>query len=252
MFNLNKQPICIGTHHKTGTVWMSNVFKEIAKILKLEFAPLDRSSDLKVIKKNTIYFQNHSLFPQTFFNKKIRGLKIIRDPRDVIISGAHYHCSSSENWLHREQERFGGDTYSQAINKLQTIEEKYRFEMNHVGKNTIEKMLHSDGSTELDHFIKGNFLTVKYEDLIDDTQLVVFKRICDHLDLPLKKVAPAFIKNSLFGQKVNNASHVRSGKKQQWLTRFNKEVGQEFAALHQNSLERLGYEQDSSWTERLG
>jgi hypothetical protein len=43
---------------------------------------------------------------------------VIRDPRDVIVSGANYHCKADEPWLHIPEKRFGGLTYHQKINSL--------------------------------------------------------------------------------------------------------------------------------------
>jgi len=243
---------CVGTYHKTGTVWMSRVFSEIAETIGGTFVDLRDVQDTSFEPDHgTIYLEDHTAFPEPFLTKKVRGIRIIRDPRDVVISGAHYHGKSSEPWLHHGQAEFGGKTYADMIKSFDAMEDRYRFEMDNVAADTIACMTTSRGNKALQRFLKKNFLTVKYENLIDDVELKEFRKICRRLKLPIKNAAPAFLNHSLFNNKDAVTGHGRSGKKQQWKSVFNQELGREFAEKHQRSLEILGYEKDDSWVEGL-
>ncbi len=239
---------CIGTYHKTGTVWMLDIFREIAALQGLEFYRIGPDpKPAPVIKSPSFVFAHKSKFPNSLFNKKVRGIRIIRDPRDVVISAAHYHCHSDEPWLHEARDYLKGKTYAQAISELNTDIEKYRFELMHTSARVIAQMVDADGQQDLNNFVEKNFLTIRYEDLVVDGDLQEVKKICNFLRLPFKKVAPIFVKRSLFGEQSAGITHIRSGKPKQWMFRFTPEFAQEFAGAQQHSLEALGYESDKSW-----
>lgn len=249
-----KTPIrCIGTYHKTGTVWMARVFKNIAKALDLPFIRIGREEHASVPEPGTtpIYFQTHSQFSASMLNWDVSGLRLVRDPRDVIISGAHYHCKSTEAWLHRPLERLGDRTYAETINRFDSNKEKYLFELENIGGLTARRMANSNGNEQLHCFIEQNFLTVKYEDLIDDRDLITFRTICAYLDLPFEESSKHFVARSLFGGAQANKVHVRSGKGEQWRQEFDRELAEAFAAEHQGTLEILGYEKDDSWVKEF-
>lgn len=57
-----KHKIFIGTHHKTGTVWLNKIFSEISKPFGLEMFN-GIQSDLPI--NYNIFFQDHSNFSQS-------------------------------------------------------------------------------------------------------------------------------------------------------------------------------------------
>ncbi len=231
---------------------MRRIFRKIAKILDYGFVDLSEMSGYDAApEENTIYFQDHSFFPTSLHDQRVRGFRIIRDPRDVVISGAHYHAKSKEGWLHVGRPYFDGKSYAEMINGLPDMQDRYRFEMENVAAGTIAGMVDAKGDEALRHFLDQHFLTVRYEDLVEDTELKEFKKICRHLKIPFKAAAPIFLKHSLFSNKNAVSGHGRSGKKQQWKTVFNQQLGREFADRHQRSLEILGYEKDDSWVDTL-
>ncbi len=251
--NLISKPVrCIGTYHKTGTVWMSRVFRDVAETIGAGFIDLREAGGSKISPhKNTIYLDDHSQFPAAFLKQKVKGIRIIRDPRDVVISGAHYHAKSKEGWLHVGRPFFDGKTYAEMITGFDAMADRYLFEMDNVAADTISNMVDAKGDEAQRTFLEKNFRTVKYEKLIDDRELREFRKVCRYLKLPFKAAAPAFVNNSLFANKDAVSGHGRSGKKQQWKSVFDQKLGRAFADRHQHSLEVLGYEKDDSWVESL-
>lgn len=229
---------------------MRDVFTAIAARLGLDFVNTPSSAIGTVApKRGMIYFQRDSRFPAAFDRDDVRGFRIVRDPRDIVISGAHYHMKSAEPWLHVKKDCFGDRSYQEMINSLAGQDERYRFEMNNFSRGTIRSMAIARGNKAMRDLIERRFLTVRYEDLIEDVEATTFRSICDHLDLPFDICAPIFVENSLFGQSVRK-DHVRSGKKEQWRSAFTRDFAREFADAHQRALERLGYEENRNWIKR--
>ncbi len=242
---------CVGTYHKTGTVWMRNVFSDAAEILGTGSKSIKKSEQLTDIDGSYIYLQDHCLFPEQLYGLWVRVVRFFGDPRDVVISGAHYHVRSDEPWLSERGDTPGALSYSETINGYANWEDRYLYEMRMVGGQTIRQMVDAEGNEARANFIKQNFLTIRYEDMIGANGYLSFAKICSYLKLPYETILPAFEKNSLRNADVRKISHVTSGKGGQWRDKFSRRVAEEFAANYQYALEALGYEKDDSWIDHI-
>ena len=246
----------IVTHHKTGTVWMQATFRQIAAKLGIRFVRVHTDDIVPAdeLVAPIIFFERGGKFreyPALSGNPRLKIVHLIRDPRDVVISGMHYHRTSQEEWLHRPSNRFDGRTYQSEINGLATDRARYVFEMDNRAASVIRTMLRwFDGDP-------GNSFECKYEDLIEDVEMVLFKRVAKHLGFSgheLHVCRNAFWRNSLFGGKTDGnepRQHIRSGATKQWMNVFDKPLAAEFASRFGDALVRLGYESDNSWIDRL-
>lgn len=234
--------VLIGTHHKCGTLWLKKIFSAVCTHLSLvmhhgERGFLSRGFD--------VLFDDHSTFKFPAFLGRYRGLHLIRDPRDVIISGAFYHerCTS-EPWLLERTTRLRGRSYQQALTDLPSLEEKLRFEMRHCSGQTIRDMLAWN-------YANQRFYEAKYEDLIEDVELRRFREIFAFLRFPeseMEELLRIAYDNSLFSGKLSaSTEHIRSGRPRQWHSYFTKSLHHEFLDLFGDALVRLGYEQDDQW-----
>lgn len=242
--------LLIGTHHKTGTVWMRNLFRDLASkshlaFKSIRFAP---EQEMKTPEKFDILFQDHSQFDFAELDRKslsYLGLHIIRDPRDIVVSSCFYHQKSDEKWLHIPRDQFGGKTYQEKINSYSSLEDKLLFEMDFSSNKNINQIRNWN-------YQNSRFIEVKYEQLIEDYRLVLFHEIFDFLNWP-PEYLPHALKvawdNSLFSGKVKNDKHIRSGKKSQWPKYMNKKIRERFCEIFGDVLITLGYEQDNSWCE---
>ena len=89
--------ILVGTHHKSGTVWMKRIFATVAADFGLKFyigSQAECPPDAK------IFMEPHSRFDFDVLERDYRGLHMVRDPRDMIVSACFYHLTSTEPWLH--------------------------------------------------------------------------------------------------------------------------------------------------------
>jgi hypothetical protein len=239
--------ILIGTHHKTGTVWMLNIFVNICKHYSLRFINGRRKGDFKTFDNSVdVFFQYNSRFNLYALSSDFRGLHIIRDPRDVIISGCYYHQISEEEWLKIPREEFDGLSYQEKINSYSNYEDQLLFEMKSIadGKiiTNINEMLCWD-------YNNPKFFEVRYEDLIRDVDMTLFKEIFLFLGFKkdqIKNLLDIAYDLSLFsGKKKNN--HIRSGKPEQWKEHFTKRCKEEFFRLFGDTLIKLDYESNNDW-----
>jgi hypothetical protein len=232
--------ILVGTHHKAGTVWLQSIFKRICNDFSLVFFN-GRQSNLP--EQFDVFLHFHSQFDLTSLHFDFRGLHIIRDPRDIIISGCFYHQVSSEKWLHKPLKQYGGKTYQEKINSYSTLDDKILFEMENSGYRNINKILNWD-------YTNQNFLEIKYEELIVDSELKLFSKIFTFLGFPIN-IMPNLLNisynKSMFSGKIKQTEHIRSGKSKQWKEHFKPIHKSKFNALFDNALTRLGYEPNNEW-----
>lgn len=252
-----KRNILLGTYHKTGTVWMYNVFLAIAKEFKVPFYYVSKhthfyQTELKteegraefLIKKGetpdgSIIFDdqtNFALIPEPLHNS-FTGFRVIRDPVSVVCSAAKYHTWSEEGWLHKPMHKFNKKTYQQAINELSSPNERYRFEMEHTCKFTINKMA---------NFKNFPFMaTFKYEDLIDDRFFVTFSQVFKHLGFEGRDALRAMevvYKHSLFGDlNKEQTRHIQSEPKASYGSDWDHQTKSIFLERFAEKAKSLGY-----------
>ncbi len=234
--------VLIGTHHKTGTVWLRNVFIPLCRELGLIFHA-GKQKDLPLT--FNVFLENHSQFELDKIVDDYRGLHIIRDPRDRIVSGCFYHQKSSEEWLHVKRDDFDGMTYQEKICSLPTLEDKLHFEMENSGANGIREMLSWDYNNE-------SFIEIQYEDLIEDRDLTLFHKIFTFLSFSGRTIPIALkhaYENSLFSGSLQKSVHIRSGKARQWEKHFQPDHKQKFVELFGDALIQLGYEKNNDWAK---
>lgn len=248
-----KQNIVVATHHKTGTVWMSTVFKAIARRLDVNYVDfwshygrLDR-----VLKTPFILLNHNSMFlrhANALRGEDVRILHVIRDPRDVLISAMHYHKKAGEPWLHERVSGSKDAPYQQKLNSLATLHEQYMFELENATGNTIEAMLDWQ-------YDRPNCLEVRYEDLWADRSLSLWSDIVSFLGFEgseLEVCRQCFWEHSLFGKASRaNRRHARSGEVAQWKREFTPELAHDFLYRFPDALQTLGYESDDQWIESL-
>lgn len=202
----------VGTHHKAMTTYFNAVLNLFSYATRMKFEKIS----LEEPRKDTqLFLSNHTRMDLSKLGP-YRGIHLMRDPRDMIVSGYHYHKWTNELWVHRPDDN--NQSYQQKLNAADT---------------------HTGLFMEIDHFIffyraqleawdleNPDVLDVAYEDLMGDARDSLYEQIFSHLDLPEDQAALGVDLMRLFeakrrtGRSVDAAKakhqHIRSGRKEQW------------------------------------
>ncbi|MGF1476464.1 MAG: sulfotransferase domain-containing protein [Geminicoccaceae bacterium] len=237
--------LLIGTHHKTGSVWMRELFQAIARELGLPFERLPahqwpEDMDRPAAPSPRILFQDHSFFALVPESVVAAGIHVVRDPRDVLISAANYHGYAQERWLLRKRSDFGDRSYQEVIRALD-FPDAVRFEMRHSAGRAIRDMVGFDAQEV--------FLTVAYEDLISERRLEHASALFSHLGFDGEHLArcieifldPAISKITAQGAVQADSDHIQSGEAGQWRYLYDEALLAAFRERFGDAPERLGY-----------
>lgn len=93
-------------HHKCSSTYVGSIFSEVAHTLRKSISESNSSEELRDIGNMEVDFflllNSNRILVEEYFRdfKKIRGIHIIRDPRDIVISGYFSHLNShpTDNW----------------------------------------------------------------------------------------------------------------------------------------------------------
>lgn len=92
-----RSQILVFTYHKTGTVLFDHVMRAVAARFGLTVVlhyglveRVDPAADIALLA--------HSLVSPDFAARPFRGIRIVRDPRDIWVSGYLYHRHCQEEW----------------------------------------------------------------------------------------------------------------------------------------------------------
>jgi Sulfotransferase domain len=226
----------VGTFHKTGTMLLLAIFRQLSRELGYQFWMPDGNEPPKGW---NVILHVHSRFKKSLMDEGHPTVIVIRDPRDVIVSGAYYHTklvTPGDKWLHVPDERFGGLTYQQKMMSLPNDEERFIFEMTNRGANTLKNMR---------RFVdpSPNIYLARFEDLVTDPYMFEYARLFSWLRLPPRYLGRALdvaYRNSIFSGQVKTP-HVRSGRPAQWQQLFTPRVHDSFRHHFGDLAEKFGY-----------
>ena len=255
--------ICVGTHHKTGTLWMRWIFRKLAEETGLQFGIGGTLSEAGVTLPRqggrAIIVHWSSDFTKRLLRRDdARFLHLIRDPRDVLLSGMSYHRKidpAREAFLAQPIPELEGRTYQEQLNWLSSDEDRLLFEMRGKHAQTLSEMLAWDYTLETS-------IDLTYETLIADTDGILFEEALVFLGFTAEEAAigrKIFIERSLFGPMKHTAFaqqemdiHIQSGQPARWKTELPRSVAETYAAEYGEALVALGYEDHpSDWLEEV-
>lgn len=251
--------LCIATHHKSGTMWMRYTARQIADTQGVEMRQMSRLRHLERISPDAPQILVHwdGEFPRPIYDMpEARILHVIRDPRDILVSGMRYHRRAPrarEGFLAETRPEWHGMTYQAYLNSLPDDTTRLMFEMAHKHATTVEEMLAwAYGRTDT--------IELRYEDLMQDTEGRVFRAALERADiawLDIDGALAAYRRHALWGGNADPANrdtrvalHITSGAPQQWPALLPREVAEPYAASFGDALRVLGYAEDSSWVSR--
>jgi hypothetical protein len=227
-------------------MWMASVFRNIAVQFGYRFGD---ERDLKDLSGVDIFLGWSGKPPAQLMKQEFRGLHVIRDPRDIVISGARYHLDANEGWLKQAKEIFGGMSYQEA---LQATPPEKRFELE-LERGAAPFTLANIAAW---NYEDPCFYETRYEDLVVDKDTTEFREVLIFLGIPKHQIAQAceiFRTKSLFSGLVGVQAprHVRDGRPRQWEMQMNRAQGEIFIEKYGDLLIKLGYETNHDWVLNL-
>lgn len=230
-------------HHKIGTLWFHNVLRAVCDEFGLRYQK-DKQPALRP--DTDVFHQSHSNFDFTGLGD-YRGSHIIRDLRDVVISGYCYHLWTPEEWAHRREERWQGMSYQELLRSVDQ-EAGLHIEIDRF----VEMNLPNFTSWNYDD---PNIVEIRYEDLLADEVggfRRIFKKYGFREDAGEKAVALA--RRYTFSRvskrqvgAVKRGDHLRSGRPGEWKTLFDDKHRTHFKERLGETLIDLGYADDLDW-----
>lgn len=201
----------VATHHKVMTTYFNAVLRLLGMGLGLPYQNVNTehpASGARLVLSMHGKLDLPRLAPY-------RGVHVMRDPRDMIVSGYHYHKWTHEEWVHRPDEN--GLSYQEKLNRANKRSGLF-MEIDHFiffYRDTLERWNLDD----------PDILEVSYDALMGPDRDAEYARIFSHLGLSGRHHALAvdlmrlFEAGSRTGRKngtVAQKSHLRSGKSGQW------------------------------------
>ena len=107
----------VATHHKAMTTYFHAVLKALALAYDI---PFEKVANADLPRPETRMFLSMQGKQDLAQIGPYRGVHVMRDPRDMIVSGYHYHKWTHESWVHRLDE--AGESYQQKLNRLDKTE----------------------------------------------------------------------------------------------------------------------------------
>lgn len=231
------------TYHKCGTVWFKGLFRKIAQTFGWKvytnggFGGLPLDADM--------WFNPKSIKGYEALARPYAGSHMIRDPRDVVVSGYFYHIWCQETWCNTPRQNYDGKSYQELLNSVPK-EEGLLLEMSRC-KHVFDAMVQWD-------YNDPHFINVKYEDVILDPE-TLFPKIFQHYGLSDEQttIALELSRRVHFTNKSGRAlgqeqskSHLRSGLPGGWKNHFSPHLLSEFHRQYPTLLQDLGYQFDTS------
>ncbi len=252
-------------YHKTGTAWFRQILNAVAR--RYGFPMIRHSSGPSgaappIARLPSVVF-DHGSWLDIDQLPGFRGAHMIRDPRDVVVSGYHYHRWTNEPWANRrlggiepgtvahlrlaalaEDSALGDLTYREYLSKA-SREEGIEAEIRFTVANDIHRMVDWDYDDE-------RFLELEYEDAFAKPRQA-YERLfrhygfCEPAVSHCVEIAEQYSFSARTGREPGVAAdgeHARSGTAGQWRDEFTSGHRRLFEDLYGASLDILGYERD--------
>lgn len=216
---------------------MQNMFSIFAKFNGYDFKNM-QIDKIKDLNKPHIFFSYDSNFDylKNRFGISEKAIQIVRDPRDLAISGVKYHSKKNvnEEWLYLEKN--GMPSYYENLKSKKSFEEKVLFESENLTIYTVKEMIKCKN--------KSNMLTIKYEDLFTDFEnFNTLKRIAKHFNMTVKEfnlLKKAYIETHIFY--VGKNDHVSNGQAEQYKS-LNKDTQKKLIDFFKKEIAALEYKE---------
>lgn len=253
------------SYHKCLTYYYTRVMKRLRKEFGVHYrscasdAELFNAQALTVAGKRILMLSDSDAVAWTKL-PPYKGSHFIRDPRDLIVSGYHYHLWTKEAWTRTPN--FGWQHFI-AMPAFQYIEpdpakypttQSYQEYLNSLDPESgmlLELLWRTSHFEQMQrwNYRNPNILEMRYEDIVGNER-AAFECLFTHYgfhprlrERALEVVDEFSIKNQPRGER----DHLRNGEARQWDTEFTPRVRDLFKQRYPELLVQLGYERSANW-----
>jgi hypothetical protein len=282
----NKVLLAYFGHHKCGTGWINRILRTACNELGLHFVQVNNPKMFdynlrEFVEKRNVEFLSYANADYHYVKDlpDFKGLHVIRDPRDIVVSSyfSHLYSHSTREWPELENHRQQLQKQSE-VEGLKT-ELKFRsgeFERMRQWNYDLENII----ELKMEAVIKNprqQFLDIfRYFGILDEESVGIRKRLKHFLSLfnrivryaSRERVAGPFRMRQLPAERVlgivdendfarlskgrqpgqeDVKSHYRKGQPGDWKNYFNEEHIKLFKSRYSNILVQSGYEHDPHW-----
>lgn len=260
----SKRPIYIFTHHKTGTVLFTSIFRALS--LHLNLSMCRAYGYFEYAPQYDIVVFEHSLVSERIFDGDYVGVHVRRDPREVLASSYLYHLRTKEKWCTHQPDRslekndytsvdhirshysedwknrfisgLGGQSYQSLLRRLDR-EAGLIFELNNYSGWTIQDMLAWE-------YRRPRIKELRLEDVAENFQTQIMEML-QHVGLSEQYSSEVFalckkydIANLAPGERARN-KHISGEIGQKWPNLLSNYVLEQLDEKFPKAAERLGY-----------
>jgi len=259
-------PLYLFAYHKVGSKFLARIFREICWQNGWRFASLS-GLVTRVPRRPDVIVFNHSLVNPAQIAWPFRGVHLVRDPRDVLVSSYLYHRRCAEAWCinddlgtdapityprisrmqeHRSEEwkarylqALGEKSYQENLLQLNQWQGLV-FECERYAGWTIEAMRRWD-------YENPAIMEVKFEDLMsgfDDQFRAIFEFLGFRgrlLDIAMAAAAKEDL-NRKSAAEISSDPHIASRQTSKWKNYFDRRLDGYFSAKYGDVVRMLGYE----------
>ena len=226
-------------YHKSGTVWVRQVLLSVIRAYGLRHQEA-RTAPIRPRTDVAFYPDAGTFRRQQLGGRPFRGSHLVRDPRDLVVSGYEYHLVTDEAWTRRPDDKYGGLSY-QALLRSLNEHEGLMAEIDWISGATAEAMARWD-------YGQPEFLELRYEDAFADEQ-ATFEKLFRWYGVDEEAIALALDTVDRVSLKRGGAlpNHARSGRPGEWRSRLASDHIERFKELTGDLVVRLGYEAGPHW-----
>jgi Sulfotransferase domain len=234
----DRRLIVLCTHHKTGGMWFREVLLSVIRPYGLrrqyvETNPILRGTDFVFARVEE--FDRNLLTGRSFL-----GVHVIRDPRDMVVSGYEYHKRTNEPWCITPDPEYDGMSYQEYLHSLNE-HDGLMAEIRWVSRRSGAAMASWD-------YDQPEFLEIHYEDAIADEHGVfeqVFRWL--HLSDRACRIGMDGVDRLTLRRGGAIPNHARSGMPGEWRERLTPDHVAYFKELTGDLVVRVGYETGPDW-----
>ena len=238
-------PIVHFTYHKMGTVWLTRVFERIASDFGWSVQKINGPQRPDPHARFIVV--NHSHRNVDDFGQFI-GSRMVRDLRDVVVSGYFYHLWTQERWVLAPSGAYGGNSYQEHLKSL----DQHAGIMAEIDRLTSYARIRNMRSWNVND---PRIFEFRYETLIANEQKT-FQTLFEHYQFSGERLERAIelAMSQSFQHAANRKpgdvqqqDHLRSGKPGEWRDVFGDDHKQKFKESLGDLLIQLRYETDDNW-----